>query len=354
MKLAHTTATELVTLGDAADDPRLDTLSQMIVLADDGKPPTEFCMLAAGETRTTKGSILCDDAHAALCLSVDTMPADGQLPIDYDHGMVSVLGGEKRAAGWFKLSNRNGALWATDVKFTPAAARALADREYRYFSPALYRDEDGYVTRIVNCALTCLPATLKQKPLVTSETPASPEGSKDMTLEQLCAAFGVANATQLATLFSQLRSTGEQVKTENATLVAAGQALSVELAAFKAADAARAAETAKAEKSALIVSLSAEGKLAPAMHGWAQTQTVDQLKAYGACAPVVGAVAGKVEPAVTDPTAAALTLSAEEAAVCVQLGVSPKDFVAQRAVLAAQQSPFAPVSMTGVQKAGAK
>ena len=38
------------------------------------------------------------------------------------------LGGEKKAAGWFRLSNRNGELWATDVKYTPAEEIAKAAR----------------------------------------------------------------------------------------------------------------------------------------------------------------------------------------------------------------------------------
>lgn len=341
MKKKRTTSIERLMLLDAgADDPRLVELSQLIVLAEDGAPPREFQLLAAGETRTTKGVILCDDAHAALCLMAETMPADGLLPLDYDHDMVSMFGTVKKAAGWFKLANRNGSLWATDVKFTPAAEKALRDREYRYFSPALFRDEEGYVTRMVNCALCCLPATLKQKPLVTSETPAPPEGN-DMDLAQLCAAFGVANASQLAALFNQLRTDGGKLTADNAALVTASQALQAQVATLTAAVEARKTADEQAERDAYLAQLSSDGKLAPAMLPWAKTQSLTQLKAYGAVAVPVVAVASTVVTKATDPSTAAVELSADEAKLCAQMKIAPKDFVAMKAKLAAQTNPYA-------------
>lgn len=346
MKTKLTTSTELLLLADA-EDPHFVRLDQLIELAADGKPPTEFCLLAAGESRTTKGSILCDEAHAAMCLADERMPKDGLIPFDYDHGMVSFLGGEKKAAGWAKLSNRNGSLWLSEIKFTPAGSKSLSDREYRYFSPALYRDEEGYVTRIVNVALTNLPASIKQTPLVASETPAPPEG-KDMTLEQLCAAFGVANATQLAAKFQALSEASAKALTDNAALVTAAQTMQGQIATLQAAVNVRTAADAKAERGAYITQLSSDGKLPPAMLPWAETQTLDQLKAYGAVAPVVAAVGTAVVAKATDPTGAAVELSAEELAVCSQMKISPKEFAAQKAVLASQANPMI-FSMVGVQ-----
>jgi phage I-like protein len=347
MKISRTTATETLVALAATPDDQIDLLSQLVVLGDDGAPPREFQLLAAGDTRTTKGVIRCDAAHATLCLAAETMPADGLLPLDYDHGMVSMLGAEKKAAGWFKLSNRNGALWATDVKYTPAAEKALRDREYRYFSPALYRDEEGYVTRMVNCALTCLPATLKQTPLVASEaTPAQPEGS-DMTLEQLCAAFGVQNATQLAAKFNQLQADAAKQAADNSALLTASQAQASELALVKTALAARTAQDAQAEKTAYIAQLSSEGKLAPALKPWAEGQTLDALKTFGAHAPVISAVAvaAKVEAPVTDPSKQALELSAEELAMCSQMKVDPKNFAAQKALLSQAPAAGGPLNL---------
>lgn len=342
MKSAHTTATErFVQLDAGADDSRLVQLNQLITLGADGAPPREFQLLAAGETRTTKGAILCDDAHAALCLSADTMPSDGLLPLDYNHGMVGMFGGESRAAGWFRLSNRNGALWATDVQYTPAAEKALRDREYRYFSPALYRDDDGYVTRMVNCALTCLPATLKQRPLVASESLAQPaKDESTMTLEQLCAAFGAANATQLAAKFQQLGADHSKLQADNAALLTASQALQADLATAKGSLQKYADAAVKAEKDAFIVELSNAGKLAPALRPWAESQTLEQLKAFGAVAPAIAQVETKVQEAATD-TSKATALSDEELAICKMLKLDAKDFAATKALMAASANPYA-------------
>lgn len=343
MRNARTTATELIGL-EAADGVEPESFSQLIELAGDGAPPREFCMLSAGETATTKGAIKCDDAHAAMCLAHEVMPADGLLPLDYDHGMVSFMGGEKKAAGWFKLANRNGSLWATEVKYTPAAEKALRDREYRYFSPALYRDEEGYVTRMVNCALTCLPATLKQKPLVASEARSAPEGNETMDLAQLCAAFGVANGTQLAALFNQLRADGARLTAENAALLSAAQAHQTELNSVRAALTARAEADAKAEKASYIEQLSSGSapKLSPAMRPWAETQTLEQLKAYAAIAPTIAvAPAAPGSSAVVAPQSNPATqlaaLTPAEITMCAQMKVRPEDFIAQRALLAAQR-----------------
>jgi phage I-like protein len=350
MKSAATTVTDrFVQLDAGADDPNLLQLNQLVVLAADGAPPREFKLLNNGVTRTSKGDLRCDESHAAMCLSGDMMPEDGLLPLDYDHDMVSFMGTNKKAAGWFKLTARNGELWATDVQYTPAAEKALRDREYRYFSPALYRDEDGFVTRMVNCALTCLPATLKQKPLVASETPAPPEGNQ-MTLEQLCAAFGVANATQLAAKFQILSDASAKLTADNAALVAAAQTIQADLATAKASRQKYADASVKAEKDAFIVELSNAGKLAPALKAWAESQPLDALRVFGAAAPSIAPVSTKVEEQATDPSKQNVELSAEELSICSALHIDPKDFVATKALLASQTNP----NICPVEKAPAK
>ena len=154
-----------------------------------------------------------------------------------------------------------------------------------------------------------------------------------MTLEQLCAAFGVQNATQLAAKFNQLQ-------TDNAALLTASRAQASELATVKTALAARADQDAKAEKAAYIAQLSSEGKLAPALKPWAEGQTLDALKIFGAHAPVISAVAPalKVEASVTDPSKQAVELSADEIAICQQMKIDPKNFAAQKALLANQSN----------------
>jgi phage I-like protein len=289
----------------------------LIALADGsaGALPTEFRLLESGTTKTTKGDILCDAGHAAGALTQLARDGRDLLPIDYDHDMVSMLGSNKKAAGWFKLEARNGALWATNVTWTPAAAKALSEREYRYFSPALFRDDKGFVTRIINVALTNLPATLNQAALVASE-------NEHMDPETLAAEV-------------------EKLKTSNAALLAATATLQADLAASAALVAASAAEKAAAEKSAFIAKLSQDGKLAPALHAWAATQDLTSLQAYAAAAPVATLAESTTTPKTPTADSGATILSDDEKKVCTLLGVSEADFLATKKTLLASGNVWA-------------
>lgn len=79
--------------------------------------------------------------------------------IDYEHQTLlkEKNGQPAPAAGWFKqLEFRDGVgLFATDVEWTPAAAQAIADGEYRYISPVIRFDQtSGRVTGLLMAALT--------------------------------------------------------------------------------------------------------------------------------------------------------------------------------------------------------
>lgn len=56
-----------------------------------------------------------------------------EVPVDYDHSFHE--GGESRAAGWFTELVRRGRSLFARVRWTPEAARQIAEREYRFFSP---------------------------------------------------------------------------------------------------------------------------------------------------------------------------------------------------------------------------
>jgi phage I-like protein len=79
--------------------------------------------------------------------------------IDYEHQTLlkEQNGQPAPAAGWFKqLEWREGVgLFATDVKWTPAAAQAIADDEYRFISPVMhFHPKTGRVTGLTMAALT--------------------------------------------------------------------------------------------------------------------------------------------------------------------------------------------------------
>src|SRR5690606_12606563 len=161
-------------------------------------------------------------------------------------------------------------LWATKIKWTPKALQALSDREFRYFSPALMLDsETRVVSQLINCALTNIPATLNQEPLVADNR----GGSMDPTLAKLLHVSDVQNADQATAKYDGLRS-------ENDKRVKAAGELQVELSNANSALQAYKDDQAKAEKDAFIVQLSKDGKLSPALKSWAQDQSMDSLKAF--------------------------------------------------------------------------
>lgn len=112
------------------------------------------------------------DAAAAKSVMAEYAKHGADLMIDYDHASLadaaidSALAG--RAAGWFDLELRNGELWAVNVRWTPAADAALRAKEWRYTSPAFAIDNKGRVTRLLNVAITNLPATRRLDPLMAA------------------------------------------------------------------------------------------------------------------------------------------------------------------------------------------
>lgn len=157
----------LVALRDDAPN-----VARGVVALDAGlaKLPTEFRLFARGTNRTKKGDFLFDDAAAkAVQRNADTWGLADGYSLDYQHDALNaaIPGHERIAAGWFKPEVRNGELWATNVRWTPRAAKALSEREFRYVSPT-FRHEGGRVVELINVALTNTPATHGIAPLVAA------------------------------------------------------------------------------------------------------------------------------------------------------------------------------------------
>jgi phage I-like protein len=141
-------------------------------------PPSEFRIFPQGMIETTKG-IFRFDAEAARSVMAAVTDWGNDYCLDYDHSMMSFFSMDPsesvKAAGWFKPELRNGELWASQVSWTPKAASMLSQREVRYTSPTFCADEDGTISELVNVALTNLPATKKQTPLMASKKADEPK-----------------------------------------------------------------------------------------------------------------------------------------------------------------------------------
>jgi len=307
-----------------------------------GDPPGSFVILAAGTTDTSKGAILFDQEAASSVVSAFSDHGQGQLPVDYEHGMLGLISTPESgsAAGWFTPSvNVGGDLVANDVQWTPRAAQKLREREYRYFSPALHVDPDtGRVAKLVNVALTNLPATKDQVPLVANQKNTAPgtNGQEQDEMKNLLKLLGADNEAEAMTVATEWNKTGQELltltgtKTLTEALVAieANAKLPTEVAKLSAAIAERDKADAGRDRDALIVTLSEAGKLPPALHDWARTQTLDSLQAFGESAPEMAGGENHDPP---EGGVKTVSLSDEDRKVMKQMGVSKEDFLKVRA-----------------------
>lgn len=91
----------------------------------------------------------------------------GRISVDYDHDGAPEVGGSTRASGWFtgdaevRDTDRGPILYA-EVQWTPAAAQAIRDGEYRFISPefSFLSASAGVMSR----AKELLAATLTNRP----------------------------------------------------------------------------------------------------------------------------------------------------------------------------------------------
>lgn len=285
------------------------------------KLPTEICLFKSGTTETSKGQFLCDATAAKFTIdNVRAHYGEALTNFDYGHGQVGFVqtADSAKSAGWAKLAERDGGLWATEIEWTPSAQRALLDREFRFFSPTVYRDpETKRITNLVNVALTNLPATKGQRPIVTSlsgdsmsETKPADTAPKSESTD--LASLQASNA-QLLSAVSQLQASLNQAQTELSAV---------------------AAERVRSQKADFVTKLSRDGKLPPALQAWALSQPFEVLEAFAKDAPVLAPAASDavVTPKVTaDPKST--TLSADEEKIIAASQISKEDYLATRAHL---------------------
>lgn len=311
-----------------------ELLLSEVILDASGGAPSAFRILAAGLNETRKGPLLFDEEAADLVMA-EFATGKVDLPIDYAHAMarpMTTAPTEQIAAGWFRPEIRDGELWAADVTWTPKGSAAVQSREFRYTSlwgdiaPTGSGDEMRLI-RLRNVALTNTPATIGTLPLVASESEERQSAMADKSI-----VLALLGCDSEAEAVEHIRKTESVLSDLEATLGVGAEALGASARALKlrAEQGDKAAAElselrAKAEVEArdrLVAELSEAGKLPPALHAWAKTQSIESLRIFGEHAPRL------VEPsaAPTAPAPAAsdsLTLTEEEKAVARALGLDP-------------------------------
>ncbi len=139
----------------------------LLSLSEEQDPPREFRLIPLGQYETTKGLFVMTPEDMQACLR-EQAAYGNDLSIDFGHAAFEEGDGVPRgAAGWFQIEGRDDGLWAVGVTWTPVADGMIRRREQRYISPA-FDDDEGHVIRVINCALTLIPASHNLTPLVAS------------------------------------------------------------------------------------------------------------------------------------------------------------------------------------------
>jgi phage I-like protein len=128
--------------------------------------PEIISVLPLGHVVSSKGEFDVDE-ESFRQMKAQIAQRGVDLVIDYEH--QTLKGVQAPAAGWVKeLILKDGSI-AARVEWTPAAARYLENKEYRYLSPVItVRKSDGKATGLHSLALTNTPAIEGMTPIVNS------------------------------------------------------------------------------------------------------------------------------------------------------------------------------------------
>lgn len=148
-------------------------------IGDTRTPPSEFRIFRRGLNASERGSFLLDDEACASIMAEYVRHAK-PLILDFNHASTFAEPTPEQgiAAGQFVPEVRADGLWATAIKWTDRAREYLSRGEYRFYSPYFNSDpKTGRILRLINCALTNLPALNNLEGLVAASTTAQTGGS---------------------------------------------------------------------------------------------------------------------------------------------------------------------------------
>ncbi|MER8924148.1 phage protease [Mesorhizobium sp. M0802] len=261
-----------------------------------------------------------------------------QIPIDYEHQLVNAKtnGKPAPAAGWITgMQARDNGIWAL-VEWTPAAAAHIANREYRYLSPAFTttkRDpnDGGDVTKIVHAGLVNTP-NFDQ---LTAVANAQENQDMEKQLEQLKTLLGLDATADLVAVNAKV----ETLLSTAANAANPDPAQFVPIGAFQQAVAEanqlRQGIT-KADAEAHVATHIASGHIAPFMKEWAVSLCTVNKQSFDSFVAAVGpSVVRIITPQLGDRRRSAggsanENLTETELAVCSQMGITAEELIKAR------------------------
>lgn len=284
------------------------------------KVPTEIRLMSAGVNDYSFGTLVFD-ADSATSVMARYAKRGLKLKADYEHQSLAEppVIAPASARSWTP-EVRDGALYATDIKWTKKARQMIADGEYDYFSIAARVDaKTTRVVEMINFALTNNPAANGIAPLVAARNSINEESMSKTVIVALGLqadaeeSAAVAKASQLASLEREILSLAKAKNLPEAMgILAALQVSAGELVTARTELAALKKSTVDAEAKRLCDDAAREGKLPPAKRSEIDAlyakYGIDAVKATLSLLPVVaqGAVDAPkpvVEGAAADATA---------------------------------------------------
>jgi len=281
--------------------------------------------------------------------------------IDYEHQTLlkEKNGQPAPAAGWFKqLEFRDGVgLFATDVEWTPAAAQAIADGEYRYISPVIRFDQtSGRVTGLLMAALTNYAGIdgMQAASLAAmsshffNEDDQSDQSNQEATMKNLLAILFAnlkldANATEDQAIAALKQMTDKANETATALTSLSAQVESLKSAQpdptkFVSIDVVKELQTSlsalnatvtKSEVDKVLDAARAAGKVLPAMESHLRemgNKDLAALNAFVATLPAIAALTGTQTSGAAPAQNGTAALTSAELEVAKLLGQTPEDF----------------------------
>lgn len=258
--------------------------------------------------------------------------------IDYEHQSLRSKDNGKKviAAGWvpntFEWREGKG-LYAVGIAWTDDARAEIAAKKYRYISTVFFYDaETGEVLEIVSIALTNTPALdgldaladLARKFSTAGGSPGNnqrgDEGMpEDKQLAALTAERDKANA-QVAALTAEKEALNKQV----ADLTSKNTELSGKVAGFEKEKAEAVLAADKAKHDELLQAALTDGRIPPALKGWAEKKSLAELTEYLESVnplAMLNKQAGDGKPGDGNHG-----LSKEELVACSRAGLTPEEF----------------------------
>ncbi len=329
---------------------------KMSVKLSDGLP-VEFRIFAPGvltytlpNTQTVETEITAEDITQ---MSDWHAQKNVRLPIDcehYLHYVSTALGYSEKdvkdrlpnargVLGDCVITERDGELWATDVKFNDLAKPFIQRAFLRYFSPVIYGLGGKGPKKLTSIAFTANPAINNSEPLVASDSDEGVrldpivmsdvsddninpkmKGESPMNkkfLEFLKQTFGidapaVMSDAEADTAIASIQSKMDAKTTEDSEAVTALSDANKRIESLENEVRALNDTASKSELEAIIERGKNEGKITAAQEEWARKQSAAVLSDFLTTAPVV--VHGRINPPASDKTPAVLTDSEKEMA----------------------------------------